>query len=594
MPFRWIAVQSLLLAVLFTWPALLHPAADILGSPKGDAAKHVWNLWWMRNELWSGDWGLHTGSINFPNGMDLYPVEIANGLLTSWWPISPVAASNLLAVLHVALTGVCTAWLSWRVSQSRLGAHVAGALAQGSAFTAFTLHAGVGELRQAWWIPLGLAAAVAARDSLRLRDFVCVGLTVAAATLACFYHGFFLATAVAVYALCTPARSRALWLGWAAAAGAALLIAGPVVALFATSYGKEGPEQAMGFVEWLRSALPTDSFQVTSLQPHELILPDRSLATDFGRPFEAYLGGRYVGVLALALAAVGVASAPRRVWPWAVVVVTGMALALGNTLWVAGHLVQPTVILPLAVLNKVLAYVAEPLNFPVRYLAISVTALAVLGGAAARWRPALLLVPLVLMDVTMNDAVPFPRSTFPLEGVADIEAPPGAVAELTWATGQDVVLQPHDPVSLFDASHRVRSLAAQILLDRPFQTVAIERVDHWAFDGIVWTAATPLARSLADTPMRAEDLEASVFLMRERGFGSVLITRACGSPRDLATEERLTAVLGPSLHGDCGDLWVLPDRPPPAHIDDFRARFEVDLASVRGPNLRKPVGSPPP
>lgn len=548
----------------------------------------------MRHELWTGDWGLHTGLINFPNGIDLYPIEIANGLLTAWWPISPVVAANLLAVLHVALTGVCTALLSWRVSQSRIGAHVAGALAQGSAFTAFTLHAGVGELRQAWWIPLGLAAAVTARDSLQLRAFVGVGVTIAATTLACFYHGFFLATAVAVYALCTPARSRALWLGWAAAAGAALLLAGPVVALFATSYGHGGPDQGLGFAAWVRSGLPTDSFQVTSLQPHELILPDLSLTTDLGRPFEPYLGGRYVGVLALVLAALGLAAAPRRVWPWAVVVVTGIVLALGNTLWVAGHLVQPTVILPLAVLNKVLAFVAEPLNFPVRYMAISVTALAVLGGAAARWRPVLLLVPLVLVDVTANDPVPFPRSIFPLQGLDDVRAPPGAVAELTWATSQDAVLQPHDPVSLFDASHRVRSLAAQILLNRPFQTIAIERVDHWAFDGLMWTAATPLARSLAGTPMLAADLEASVFLMRERGFGSVLMTRVCGGPRDLVTEDRLTALLGPSRHGNCGDLWLLPDRPPPPNIESFRKRFAADLANVQSPKLGKPVSVAPP
>lgn len=589
MPIRGLALQSFLLAVLVTWPALLHPTTEILGSPKGDAAKHVWNLWWMHHELWQGEWGLKTTLINFPAGLDLYPIEVANGLVTAWWPLPPVLTANLLAVAHVALTGLCTSFLAWRVSRTALSAHVAGAVAQGSAFTAFTLHAGVGELRQAWWIPLGLAAAIGARDSLRMRDFMLLGVTLAAATLACFYHGFFLATAVAVYALCTPARSRELWRGWAAAAALSLLIVVPIVKVFASAYGTDNPAHAAGFIAWMRSGLPTESFQVTSLQLHELIRPDRTLSTDFSRPFEAYLGGRYLGGFTLLLGALGLAAAPRRVWPWALIVVVGIVLALGNTLWLAGRLVEPTILLPLALLNKGLGYVAEPLNFPVRYLAISSFALAVLAGAASRWRWALLLVPLALVDVTMNDAVPFPRSTFRLDGADDIEAPPGAVAELSWATSQDAVLNPQDPVTLFDSRLRTRSIAAQMFLDRPFQTIAIERVDHWAFDGVVWTAALPLARILAASQITEADIQASVFLLRERGFGSVLVTRACHSLGDLVDVKLLSAVLGAPRRGKCADLWVIPDRPAPPGIDAFRIRFAADLAKVRAPNLGPPI-----
>ncbi|GDX82258.1 hypothetical protein LBMAG42_40690 [Deltaproteobacteria bacterium] len=589
MPFRGLALQSLLLAVLVTWPALLHPTTEILGSPKGDAVKHVWNLWWMHHELWQGEWGLKTTLINFPTGLDLYPIEIANGMVTAWWPLPPVLTANLLAFVHVVLTGLCTGLLGWRVTRTAMSAHVAGAIAQGCAFTAFTLHAGVGELRQAWWIPLGLAAAIGARDSLRVRDFVVLGLTLAAATLACFYHGFFLATAVAVYALCTPARSRALWFGWALAAGLSLLIVVPIVKVFASAYGTENPAHAAGFVAWMRSGLPTESFQVTSLQLHELILPDRTLTTDFARPFEAYLGGRYVGVFTILLGALGLAAAPRRTWPWALVVLTGIVLALGNTLWLGGHLVQPIVVLPLALLNKLLGYIAEPLNFPVRYLAISSTALAVLAGSASRWRWTLVLVPLALLDVAWNDPVPFPRSTFKLDSVDDVQAPPGAVAELTWATSQDAVLNPQDPVTLFDGRLRTRSIAAQMFLDRPFQTIAIERVDHWAFDGVVWTAALPLSRALAGTAMTEDDLQSAAYLLKERGFGSVLLTRPCDGLGDLKSVALLSAVLGPPRRGACFDVWPIGDVAAPDDLEAFRARFAVDLSKVRSPNLGPPV-----
>lgn len=580
MPLRGLLFQSLLLAVLVTWPALVHPTVQILGSPKGDAVKHVWNLWWMRHELLHGAWGLQTTLINFPAGLELYPIEIANGLMTAWLPLPPVLTSNLLAVVHVFLIGLCTGWLGWLVGARRAGAHVAGALAQASAFTAFTLHAGVGELRQAWWVPLGLGVAIRARDHLRPRDFALLGFTLSIATLACFYHGFFLATAVALYAMCTLSFNRRLLAGWALAAAIACCVVVPTVQVFSASYGADERTQ-LSFFAWMLTGLPTDSYPVTSLQFHQLLAADYTGATDVDRPFEAYLGGRYLGTITVFLAGLGLFTAPARAWPWAGMAVGGIVLALGNVVWFNGAVVDPPLLLPLAVANKVLAYFAEPLNFPVRYLCITTTALSVLASLSVRWRWPIVLTPLAMIDMTLNDAAPWPRSTFRLEGRDDIEAPEGAVAELSWAPRADTITNSQSPLTIFDASIRGRSTAAQIFLDRPFQTIAIERVDHWALDGIHWTAATPLARHLAgNREVEARYIEASVYLMWERGFRSIWVSHACKGDIDVGTAQKLTARFGKPRHGRCGDLWVIPRQQAPAGLEEYRTRMAKDLALV--------------
>jgi hypothetical protein len=580
-PLRLLSIQSVCLALLCTWPAVLHPGSAVLGSPRGDALKHVWNLWWMHRELWSGEWGLHTSLVNFPNGVDLYPIEVANGLLTAWWPIPPVPAANLLAIVHVTLVGVCTGWLGWLVTEERRGALVAGAMAQASAFTAFTLHAGVGELRQAWWLPLGMAFALRAHRSRAIRHSVQLGVVLALATLACFYHGFFLATSVAVYALCVSRLDRQLWAGWAAAALAALAIVVPTVKLFTGTYGPADARPAGGFVAWMLGGFPKDSYPVTSLRLTELFTPDLTLGGDTSAPLEAYLGGRYLGLVALALTAVGVHALGRRALPFLAISAVGVVLAFGNVTWWGGEGGVP-LLMPLAVLNRALGWFAQPLNFPVRYLAITTTAIAVLVGAAGRHRWALGLVPIAMVDIVVNDRVSFPRCTFPLEYSRTLVAPEGAVADLTTALEADAGLDQESPLSLFDAGQRKGNIIAQISLDRPMQTLPIERVDQWATDGLEWTSANALARVAFGSAVDAEEVQAHRWMMWQRGFRSVILTHDCNGKGQLDALARLDEILGEHLEGDCANLWVLTEPPEPADPARWEAAYTAAMARFPG------------
>lgn len=526
-----VLAQSLALAVLLTWPTVAVLGTEAVGSAEGDGSKHVWTLWWMRQELWHGTPGLQTTWVNFPDGMDLYPIEPLNGLLTVLLPLPPVMLSNLLALLHFTLLGVCTAWLGGLVAKTRLGAHVAGALAQGSAFAAFTLHVGVGELREYWWIPLGLGCLVQARETGRWPWFLALAASLAGAVISCFYHGLFLATAVALYALATLRPSPRLLLGYALAAGLSVGIVYPVVTTFSSHYGGQSAPQPIFGPD---GRLQTD-YRGAAMQLHQLVTPRRAERATADRQTVTYTGGRYLGVVTLVLVALGAAAAPRKAGPWLGVAAGCTVLSLGTVPWNHDQVLtwngQPP-ILPLAWVNHGLRQVAEPINFPARFIAPGMIALAVVGALATRWRWTVALVPLALADVAYNELVPWPRLTFALPDMAGLAAGAGggAVADVQLAANSD-------PES------RTLDIAAQLELARPFQSVPIERQDKWAPSGNQWMQALPVMRAFDETwhgraVLPTEDVREDQFLLRDRGFDRVVLTHRSGSP-----EAALRAVL---------------------------------------------------
>jgi hypothetical protein len=603
---RWLfPLQSLVLALALTWPAPARFWTEAIGSVEGDGVKHLWNLWWMRAEAFTGPTGLQSDLVNFPTGLALWPIEPLNGLLSLVIPLSPVPLSNALAVLHLFLLGLCAGWLGKLVSERPLGAFVAGALAQGSAFAAFTQHVGVGELRQTWWIPLGLACLVKARTTLAPRWFAALALTLAGATLSCFYHGFFLATAVSLYALATLRPWPRLLGGYAAAAVLSLAIVVPVIQGFSANYAPSEQRGADSFGQWMTMRHDLDTFRGAALDPVELLTPREAGTAD--RQTLSYTGGRYLGWIPLVLAVLGVAAAPRKAVPWLIVGAGGLVLSLGTVLWWDGALVAAgsgRVVLPLATLNRALAWVAEPMNFPARFVVVPTLALAVLGALAARWPWVLLLLPAAVVEVAWGDLVPWPRATIVLPRVAVDPAalaalPAGAVADLTVFTrsavpGADNVGQSW--LSRVDPESRTRGIAAQLVLDRPFSTVPIERVDHWGPEGLYWTAALPLAHALTGATVTDDDLRASAWLLADAGFGAVLLTHGCeyGPPRAASA---LDQALGPRIVAGCATVWPVPAvaAPPPdaARWTTDQATRATAMAPPRmGPQFAPPEGSP--
>jgi hypothetical protein len=244
-------------------------------------------------------------------------------------------------------------------------------------------------------------------------------------------------------------------------------------------------------------------------------------------------------------------------------------------------------------LNRALAWFAEPLNFPVRFVCIAMIALAVLGGAAvARWRWAGLLVPLALLDIATNDLVPWPRDTTALPLVADVEAPPGAVADLTvitlgrgrppnFVTAEGALLP-----SWIDGTVRRRAIAAQMVLDRTFQTVPIERQEMWALDGLLWTAVLPLAVNAVVADQGNEDPRQTLWLLRERGFGSVVLTHACGGAPERVAAQLFDERIGPRRAGRCFALWPIPEvEATPAEAKAWTRAQALRVIALPAPRL---------
>lgn len=543
-------LQSLALSVVLMCPAPGGFGTRAIGSPDGDGAKHLWTLWWMREEALAGQPGPLTRLVNFPMGASLYPIDPVDGLLGVLLPLPPTQLANLLAVLHLTLLGLAAGWLGRLVSGSRLGGFVAGALAQGSAFTAFTLHVGVGELRQVWWVPLGFACLLRAQETGRQRWFLALGATAGAATLACFYHGAFLGLGAFVWLCCSPPRSARAFGGFAVAAALALAIAIPAARTFSASYG---PPAAAESAEAAPATLATEAAAAAdavgaAASLDDLYLPRSVARSRLDAETRAFTGGRYLGWLAAALALAGVAASPRRAWPWVAVAVVGAALSLGSAPTLGGAPLGGAAWgAPFRALNAALASVAEPINFPARFLALPMIALPMLASLATRWRWTALLVPFAIAEIQLGDLVPWPRESFALPPVTGLSGK-GPILDLG--------------IALDDSrASRQLDMAVQMALSSPTQALPVDRLDRWNNAGARWARALPIVQDLAshgpNPPAPAAQYRPDLALLHAAGFERLLMTHPSDA-LDPKVDGLLTALCGPPQRTELATLWTLP------------------------------------
>ncbi len=562
MPRLYLFLQSLALALFLTWPAPV-TMYQALGSVDGDGIKHVWNLWWMRQEVLHGTWGLHTNWVGFPSGMDLYPIEPLNGIFAALLPVTPVALSNLLAIAHLTLLGVCAGWLGEVISFRMRGAMMAGALSQCSAFVAFTLHVGIGELREVWWLPLGFGCLLEAQRTRDWKWFGALGATLVGAMVSCFYLGFFLATGVLVHALVTFRRHRDLFPRYAATA---IVSAGLVIApfhAFSKTYDPDDDRDSLTFSEWVRTR-PLETFENAAAEPQQLVEWRDGDRDHIDRQLNAYTGGRYLGWGTLALALLGTYAQPRRAGPWLAVAGAGVLLSLGTVVWLNGEIWKPwgsRIILPLAWVNHYLGYYADPINFPARFLALSAVALPAAAASASRWRWTLFLVPLACVDMVAHDLVPWPREMFALPDVQGLTADTSDAGVLNITPF--LRLRAFDPSMLLankDAEGRSRAIAAQIAMQRRFDIIPIERMDFWSPDGLLWALPLPLMRAV-NHPGKAsiDQYRRDLWLIRDRGFDKLLLTHGPGVSGLAEVINLLSNLCGEPEQSEVALVWTVPE-----------------------------------
>jgi len=102
----------ILVAIVATWPLVLHLGSAFTGAPSGDTGVYVWNTWVFKHEIAQGRLPFYTSSIL--SGADALPANLSLHNYTTFanllaWPLIPlvglVAAFNLVFLFNIALAG---------------------------------------------------------------------------------------------------------------------------------------------------------------------------------------------------------------------------------------------------------------------------------------------------------------------------------------------------------------------------------------------------------------------------------------------------------------------------------------------------------
>ncbi len=155
------------LALVWTFPLVLHLSTTLPGAGAGDNETFLWNFWWMRHALASGSDVFRTSFLFAPVGVDLtlhtHTALSAFVGATVLGRLSTPAAQNLVILATLWLNGVCAWLLARRVVGDGAPALVAGAIFAGAPYLAAHLN-GHFNLISAWSIPLFALAVLNALD----------------------------------------------------------------------------------------------------------------------------------------------------------------------------------------------------------------------------------------------------------------------------------------------------------------------------------------------------------------------------------------------------------------------------------------------
>ncbi|MCX7717216.1 MAG: hypothetical protein N2111_02280 [Candidatus Sumerlaeaceae bacterium] len=401
----WMAAASAaivcgLLHVALDWPSWIAPERVVRGWA-GDNLMFCWNLWWVATAMWErGSAGLHCPIVFAPDGMAfvfhthtwLYGLLWA-GLQIPWRlvpalgaPPSPVLAYNVISLASTMLTGAAAAMLVRACGIRSPAGSILAALTvafcglrqvamfghlnfMGTEFFVASVAAHTlamqGSGRRGWWVAGGVLAGLAFLNDQTLGIFSLYFLAAA-----CGYAVIMRRTTGPWAALAGPALSAA----------AAVAVSAPHLIELARVW------RSADYV-----VMQTDDTRASDLV--NAFLPGRlswPLGSWTGRVRMAIGvsggdGTAYLGLHALAawMGACCLWRSPRQ-WPplarfWVAVGGTGLVLALGPALVVAGREVMP---LPFALLRQVPGL--DNLRVPERHNVFAVLALAVATAAVAQ------------------------------------------------------------------------------------------------------------------------------------------------------------------------------------------------------------------
>src|SRR4051812_27222722 len=194
----------LALAILQTWPLVLHLKTHLPGLGLGDNVSFVWNLWWMREAIGSSSATFFSTPFLFaPVGAPLvlhtHTAALAWLGATLLAPMSVVTAQNVLLIASVALNG----WSMWILARSVTGdqfaSFVAGVIMLMSPLVATRLM-GHFNLVAVWPLILASLAFVTWWRHLDRVSAICLGVAAGVLPYFDYYYSIYFLIAVVAYA----------------------------------------------------------------------------------------------------------------------------------------------------------------------------------------------------------------------------------------------------------------------------------------------------------------------------------------------------------------------------------------------------------
>ena len=133
------------LAVVWTFPLVLHLSTHVPGPVPGDNVGFLWNFWWMRTALASGsEFFLDAVPVRAGRRRPHITYPHARCRRSSARPSSPcyplITAENLAILATLFLNGFCAYLLAWRLTRDHAAAIIGGLVYGGSPYIAAHLN----------------------------------------------------------------------------------------------------------------------------------------------------------------------------------------------------------------------------------------------------------------------------------------------------------------------------------------------------------------------------------------------------------------------------------------------------------------------
>ncbi len=181
------------LALVICGPVLSAPATLAIGHEGNDVWNHVWGYWWVAEELSHLRLPVRTDQLGWPYGGSLWFIDTLNAVLTL--PVNaiagPVAAYNAAYFFNFLLCGLGAYALTLHVTQSRVGATVAGVAYMVTPHLLGQAYNGISETCSAGWLPLTLLAMRITLAKPTAQNAVFAGVLAGINALASWYYGLF-------------------------------------------------------------------------------------------------------------------------------------------------------------------------------------------------------------------------------------------------------------------------------------------------------------------------------------------------------------------------------------------------------------------